>query len=141
MVRLPDDIYRMMSARPAQRVWLTIHDQVVGFDDLATLAGLRPLGPAWVEIDADRALRLLVEILHNDLAYRAEVMPETRAEWLAAEFLSVFGVNDAHYATNSADNWSEPSVGWNPATDFTFDTGLAVVGELGSGLFWVADED
>jgi hypothetical protein len=30
---------------------------------------------------------------------------------------------------------------WTPATGFTFDAGIAVLGEEGSGVYWVADED
>jgi hypothetical protein len=30
---------------------------------------------------------------------------------------------------------------WARATEFTFDAGIAVMGEAGSGVYWVADED
>jgi hypothetical protein len=33
-----------------------------------------------------------------------------------------------------------PDVG-APATEFTFDAGIAIMCEAGSGVYWVADED
>lgn len=34
-----------------------------------------------------------------------------------------------------------PGPCWTPATEFTFDAGIAVMGEAGSGVYWLADED
>lgn len=111
------------------------------FDDVARAAGLAPLGHAWVGVDASRARQFLVSLLHKDLAYKSAVMPEHRAEWLAGEFLGAFGRFDSRFATNSQDMPDEFPFSWTPATDCTFDAGIAIIGESGSGIYWVADED
>lgn len=134
---------RMLRDRPAEHVWLTQVEpgQVQAFDDIARAAGLEPLGRAWVEVDADRALQVLCSLLHKDLAYQHEVMPEHRAEWLAGMFLSAFGRFNSRFATNSHEIPGKSPFTWTPATGQTFDAGIAVIGEAGSGIYWVADED
>lgn len=132
-----------MRERPAAKVWLATCSpgEVVDFDDLARQVGLEPLGDAWVEIDAARAKRLLVALLHRDLAYGSEVMTEPRADWLASEFLGHFGSDDLRFATNTADVPDSSAFAWDPATEFTFDSGVAVMSKRGAGVYWVADED
>jgi hypothetical protein len=85
--------------------------------------------------------QFLAAILHKDLAYKREVMTEHRAEWLAGEFLRTFGKFNSRFVTNSADMPDMFPFCWAPATEFTFDAGIAVMGEAGSGVYWVADED
>lgn len=111
------------------------------FDDLSRLAGLRPLGATWVEFDEVRARRFLVDILRRDLAYGSELAQVRQAEWLAAEFLVAAGPSGARYATNSPDMPHGSGFSWTPASDCTFDAGVAVIGEAGSAIYWVADED
>jgi hypothetical protein len=62
-------------------------------------------------------------------------MPLHRAKWLAGEFIDAFGLYGGRFATNGVDN------GWTPATDYVMDRGLVIIGEIGSGLFWIADDD
>lgn len=133
----------MMRERPAAKVWLLTcaPGEVADFDDLAERAGLKLLGRAWVEVDAARAKRILVALLHKDLAYKSEVMTEHRADWLANEFLGTFGKYDVRFATNTLDVPDTFPFVWEPATEFTFDSGVAVIGEPGAGVYWVADED
>ena len=140
---LDPDVVRMMCDRPACRVWLTLLQpgEAKDLDDVARIAGLEPLGRAWVEVDAARARRLLVAILHKDLAYKREAMTEHRAKWLAGEFLRSFGKSDSRFATNTPDMPDTFPFSWTPATEFTFDAGIAVMGDAGSGVYWVADED
>lgn len=124
-------------------VWLTVLPPGVAcsFDDLARAAGIEPLGRAWIEIDYDDARSLLAGLLHKDLAYSAELMPKHRADWLTLQFLQAFGGFGNRYATNTEPLSSSGSRAWNPATEFTFDAGVVVIGEEGAGLYWVADED
>ena len=131
-----------MRDRPAVQVWLTVlgPGQAQDFDAVAVAAGLQPLERAWVEVDAERAEQVLASVLHKDLAYDAELMLEHRAKWLAAEFLSRFDRHQSRFATNRVE-LAEGASSWTPATDATFDTGLVIAGEAGSGLYWVADED
>ena len=140
---LAPDVAAMMRDRPAREVWLTTlePEEASDFDDVARLAGLEPLGRAWVGVDATRAKQILVAILHKDLAYKSEVMPERRANWLAGEFLRSFGAYNSRFATNSTDMPDAFPFAWTPATPFTFDSGIAVIGDEGSGVYWVADED
>jgi hypothetical protein len=140
---LTPDVVRMMRARPACEVWLTLLQpgEAKDFDDVARVVGLEPLGRAWVEVDAVRAKQFLVAILHKDLAYKREVMTEHRATWLAGEFLHRFGLFNSRFATNSSDMPDTFPFSWTPATRFTFDAGVAAIGEAGSGVYWVADED
>jgi hypothetical protein len=140
---LTDEVTRMMRDRPASGVWLALAEPggAGNFDDLARRAGLQPLGRAWAEVDETHARRFLASILHKDLAYNSAVMPAHRAEWLANEFLSAFGRFERRFATNSPDMPDGSPFSWTSATDFTFDAGLALIGEFGSGIYWVADED
>lgn len=132
-----------MRERPAAHLWLDVieaHDDLT-FDDVADASGLEPLGRGWIEVERQRALEFLTEILHKDLAYKVEVMPEARARWLAEEFLRSFGWHGSRFATNSADSPSTFPFAWTPATEFTFDAGVVVLGSAASGLSWVADQD
>jgi hypothetical protein len=142
-VDLSPEVLRLMHERDSERVWLQLldSDQVDEFDGLAVAAGLRPLGRAWVEVDENRAHEVLTALLHKGLAYKNEVMPAHRAAWLASEFLRAFGHYDLKCATNTSDLPDQMPFGWTPATDNTFDCGLAVIGPLGAGVYWVADED
>ena len=140
---LAPDVVRMMRDRPACQVRLMLLQpgEARDLDEVARIAGLEPLGRAWVEVDAAHARQFLVAILHRDLAYKREVMTEHRAEWLAREFLRSFGKFNSRFATNSPDMPDTFPFSWTPATEFTFDAGIAVMGEAGTGVYWVADED
>lgn len=135
--RLPADVARFMQDLETEKVWLTIlgPGEAETYDDVARVAGIEPLGKAWVEIGRREARALLTGLLHRTLAYCAELMPLHRADWLAGEFIDAFGPYGGPFATNGADR------GWTPATDYVMDRGLVAINEVGSGIFWVADED
>jgi hypothetical protein len=137
------DVTQMMLERSAEQVWLTVlgPGEAQDFDGVALAAGLEPLGRAWVEVNAQRAESVLAALLHKDLAYKSEVMREHTARWLASEFLRGFGRYGSRFATNSSDMPDQMPWSWTPATDATFDSGVVVIGEAGSGIYWVADED
>jgi hypothetical protein len=109
------------------------------YDQLAVVAGLQPLGPRWIEVDSDTARAILASILQLDLAYDVEVMPAPEAQHLAREFVDSLGPT-SRFAVNSV-GWVERPTGWTPATDYTFDAGVAVLSEAGGAIYWVADED
>lgn len=136
-----DRVAGYMRDRPAERVWLH-HDEALraSFDEVAEIAGIQPLGRAWVEIDEWQAEEILVQVLQAGLAYSTVHMPEHRARWLAREFVGFRRNWGTRYATNTdgdpcANGWS-----WTPATDFTFDCGVVAFGPQGSACYWVADE-
>lgn len=139
---LGEDVSRMMRDRTAAQVWLTLLDQSAStFDEVALAACLTPLGRAWVEVDAGRAKRFLAGLLHVNLAYKNELVPKHRADWLADEFIRALGPYNLRFATNSSDLPDTLPYSWTPATDWTFDAGIAVIGETESAIYWVADED
>jgi hypothetical protein len=100
-----------------EQVWLTVllPSEAATYDDVARIAGVEPLGKAWIEISGSEARTLLVGLLHRSLAYQAELMPLHRAKWLAGEFIDAFGLYGGRFATNGVDN------GWTPATDYVMD--------------------
>lgn len=116
--------------------------------ELAREFGLRDAQECYKEICEPDALRLVRRVLHRDLAYDAEIMPEARAAELGERFLAQFGAG-ARFFTNgtfyeerrrlSRSVWSGPS--WEPVTEATFDTGVLVIGPKGAGCVWVEDED
>jgi len=98
--------------------------------DLAREFGLRGDAECYREIDEASARLSIRRLLHRDLAYSAEVMPEQQAEQLTEQFLAQFG-SGARFFTNN----------WCPATNATFDEGVLVMGPDHSGCLWVEDED
>lgn len=139
---LSRDAVRLLQAR-GEWTWLRVVSpvEVSSFDDLARAAGLKPLGDSWVELSAARATALLASVLHRDLAYSSEMMARDQAESLAQEFIASFGVGTPRCATNSNRLPYQSSCGWSPATEHTFDAGVAVLGDEACGIYWVADED
>ena len=133
----------MMRARPAEQIWLTqfAPSEIATFDDAARLSGLDDLGRAWTKVTKVQARAFLAGLLHCDLAYKSEVMPARRAEWLTERFVNSFGLYEAKYATNSPDLPHKLPFSYSPATTDTVDAGIVIIGESGRGLFWVADED
>ena len=98
--------------------------------ELAREFGLRPNASCYRVIDEASARLAMRKLLHRDMAYSAEVMPEQQAEQLTERFFAQFG-NGARFFTNN----------WCSATDATFDEGVLVIGSQQSGCLWVEDED
>ena len=120
-------------------------DALAVVPELAREFGLADDPSNYKEIDAAAAWRLIQLILHQDLAYNAEVMPAGRAAELANQFLVQFSTDGVRFFTNGTFHeargvtWS--GVNWNPVTAATFDTGVLVIGSRVSGCLWVEDED
>ena len=137
-----DVVDRLRGGRRRSDVWIAVDlKEAETFDSVALRAGLKPLGTAWDEVDADFARTLLVELVRADLAYSSERLPRRRAKTIADAFLAHFDIPTSRFASNSSrlpwqDGWS-----WDPATDQTFDAGVVVLGPSVSGVYWVADED
>jgi hypothetical protein len=116
--------------------------------ELARECGLKADPACYKEIDKSAARRLIQLVLHEDLAYRSQIMPADRAAKFADSFLRQFGTG-VRYFTNGLfhEGWHRLSgtvvagPSWDPVTEATFDTGVLVVGELRSGCLWVEDED
>ncbi|HXG11461.1 MAG TPA: hypothetical protein VNK04_17030 [Gemmataceae bacterium] len=110
--------------------------------------GLRDEAGCYKEIDEEAARRLLRLVLHRDMAYNVEIMPEVRAAELADAFLAQFGPGTRFFSNGT---WHLPAVvrpdggvigpSWDPVTSATFDTGVLAIGPEWSGCLWVEDED
>jgi hypothetical protein len=116
--------------------------------DLAREFGLSEEPSLYKEIDEAAARRLVCRVLHRDMAYNAEVMPEPRAAALADAFLAQFGPGTRYFSNGL---WHLPRViradgvvsgpSWDPVTPATFDAGVLAIGHKISGCLWVEDED
>jgi hypothetical protein len=116
--------------------------------ELAREFGLREEVECNKDIDEPDARRLVQMLLHRDVAYNAEVMPEARVTVLADAFLAQFGPGTRYFYNGS---WHMPPVtrpdgvvsgaSWNPVTPATFDTGVLAIGLERSGCLWIEDED
>ena len=102
--------------------------------ELAREFGLRDEPSCYKEIDELAARHLIQSVLHRDMAYNMEIMPEARAAELADRFLTQFGQGTRYFS-----NVDGP--GCHPVTAATFDTGLLAIGPDRSGCLWVEDED
>jgi hypothetical protein len=104
--------------------------------------GFTSFGNSWEPISRGDVLRIWTRILHRDLAYNAEIMPESDAESLAARFFALFDPESAIYLTNCvAAKLDKSGFTWNPITAATFDIGAIVMDANNIGLIWVEDED
>lgn len=110
--------------------------------EVAASHGLRADPTLYVQIDRATARRLLVQLLHREVAYSGVLMPLTRAEALADAFLRETEGPGCRYFTNVVGTTeSVRETSWNPATDATFDMGVLVLTERGSACFWIEEED
>lgn len=108
-------------------------------DRMALALDLTPLGAAWVELTAERALALLSLAIHKDLAYGTKREDAAAAGELATAWLACAGAG-AHLFTNG--NWAPNFTGTsNPIGTATFDLAFANVGPERGALVWIGDED
>lgn len=99
-------------------------------EELAREFGLRSDARCYREIDEASARQSIQRLLHHDLAYSAEVMPERQAEKLTQRFFAQFGAEAKYFTNNEC-----------PVTAATFDEGVLVLSPHLSGCLWVEDED
>lgn len=118
-----------------------ISDQSHSLTTLVAEFQLATDAETYQEIDQQDATKLLTLILHRDLAYNSEIMPESDATLLAQRFLNYVTDGEARYFTNGTFHNPSGGAEWNPATDATFDTGVLVLSSKTSGCLWVEDED
>lgn len=115
----------------------TVPDVLAGF-------GLKPTEEALTEYSAERASEILAALLWKDLAYGCEIMPLTRAQELADDFVHSHPHGTRFFA--NAD-WAaylrerpKAFTFWN-LTPSTFDGGLLALGRDIASCVWVEDED
>lgn len=105
--------------------------------------GLLSSAGIYIEVSALEAESVLRSVLHRDMAYEREIVPLDEAARLAAEFIRQFSFESAKFYTNG--EYGRPrinsSVGWTPATEATFDTGVLMVSPNRIACAWFMDED
>lgn len=95
------------------------------------------------------AEQIVTRILHKDMAYNSEIMPERTAADLGVGFLRAFDDRTASFFTNidysgegralGPSTWAGPD--WNPVTEATFDAGIIAISGSGAACLWIEDED
>lgn len=128
-------------------------DMTALLDAFAADHQLEPLGSGWAEVNEETARWIMVRMLSRGLAYRTEIMDEGRARTLAEGFITACargasGQRHRYYTNGKAvdgpamyDVHLKPMLGWNPATESTFDTGVVMLTRLAIGLMWAEEED
>jgi hypothetical protein len=115
---------------------------------LAVSVGFHPPTHDWRAVEKTRALSILTQVLHRDLAYDAPIMPQKEAHDLARGFLDL--LPDARAFFTNGTWGAQPEVlddkvtrgaSWDPISKATFDAGVICVAERESALLWVEDED
>ncbi len=126
-----------MSARGAKTV-----------PELAREFGLHGELSCYKEIDETAARHLVWRVLHRDMAYNTEIMPDARAAELTDRFLAQFGPGTRYFTNGTWHLLPVAEAGtviagasWDPVTDATFDTGVLAISPECSGCLWVMDED
>jgi len=114
---------------------------------------LEPLGTGWDEVNEETARWIMVRVLSMSLVYRAPIMAEEQARTLTDAFLTACARDTAgqrhRFFTNGKgvdgpamyDVRLRPMLGWNPATESTFDTGVVMLTRQAVGLMWAEEED
>lgn len=141
-----DEIERIRAARSSGEVIGGSRANFVGSVEMfATAFGLRSEPGTYHAVSAGEATALLESVLHRDMAYACEIVPQEIAADLAKDFMSRFPPGSTRFYTNGTygvprvDADSGPC--WQPATDATFDTGVMALGGLLSACVWFTDED
>jgi|GEM_PF-1649121 len=98
------------------------------------------------EIDRDLAQRIIAEFLHEDMAYRAEIMDEKISSGLASDFVSLFSENAKFFSSDDEDfiKFQKREITAHIGggiTGSTFSSGVFVVDENSNGFLLVEDED
>jgi hypothetical protein len=106
--------------------------------------GWNELGGAWMDVDAERAARIVAWLLEHDLAYETSNHEAEAAAQLAAKLVGACGAG--RWCTNGPLVLAHLGVpgmasGWRPLTGATFDSGVIFEGDHEVLIFWVEDED
>lgn len=141
-----DLLERIREARSVGVAIVGIREDFVGSpEDLAAAFGLSAAPGIYRAIPPAEAMAVLEVVLHRDLAYSTEIVPEEQALYLANDFVRLFEPTSTVFYTNGTHGLPQarPNVGpgWQPATDATFDTGVLALGRAISACVWFKDED
>lgn len=117
--------------------------------NVASSFSLSPDVSNYRQIVKSEALEILTLILHKDLAYDGEIMPEESAAALSTTFLQGFEDGSASFFTNTDYTRKDGIFGkqsrlgptWNSVTKATFDAGVIVISKTQCACLWVEDED
>lgn len=123
--------------------------QSAPFPTVASSFSLSPDVSNYHQIVKSEALQILTLILHRDMAYHEEIMPEETAAALSATFLQSFEDESATFFTNADYTRKGGIFGkqgrfgptWYPVTKAAFDAGVIVLSKTQCACLWIEDED
>lgn len=113
--------------------------------EAAVKHGLCETEDCYEQVEREEAQPVIANALHQDMAYKVELVSLELARSLAAEFVAQFEESGTRFYTNGG--WGRPRVdpgvgpSWCPATSATFDTGVIVLSPTKTGCVWFQDED
>ncbi len=108
-------------------------------DAITAEQGFETLGSGWRQMDEAEAREYLVKVLHRTLAYGGEIMSTDKAEYLAAQWMSLTSAPRS-FLTNWT--WHPDGSAWSsPLTSSTLDLAVVAVDEREVVLLCVEDED
>ncbi len=122
-------------------------------DEFIKQDGLVPLKNSWFEVNEETATWILECVLSHDLAYSSPLPSQKRARNLTHQLITlVRGSNPGErirFFTNGKavpgpamyDLSMKHMMGWNTASNATFDSGVVIVSRNRMGMIWVEDED
>ncbi len=106
--------------------------------------GFTGLGEDWAEVDLNLSIKILTEIIRNDMAYKHPLTSSKTAKKLASEFIAIFE-KPFRFFTNG--NLFVPAIIDGVKGEFfsisesTFDSGIVCIDCEKIGILWVQDED
>lgn len=141
-----DVLERIVAARTIGDIIAGVKPGVVArVGEAAAAFGLLDDDAIYSEIAADEAVAVLTSVIHQDMAYHAEIVSRKTAQGLAEAFVGVFDTDGTRFFTNGTFGRPQPAphIGrsWRPATAATFDTGVLVLGPSSFACLWFQDED
>lgn len=142
---LPSICERIAAARGGDLVVRIEQGSVATPSDAARLFGLFDSPDIYVEVSLQEAKAVLLALLVKDMAYGSPLVEPEAASELVDSFFGSFPGDEVRCFTNGEfgkPRTSTPySVGWSPATEHTFDSGVLVLTSREVGCAWFMDED
>jgi hypothetical protein len=109
-------------------------------DRFVEALGFNGIGSGWREITSKAAAKQIKRILHRDLAYSVELMPEKQAEQIAHSFVALLGGAAGRFFTNS-EPMGENCYASTPISSATFCEGIVGFRGPAMAICWAQDED
>lgn len=132
----------LLRKRPGMRIHVQRTRQAK-LQDVIGMFGLTGKADDLLVLTPEQAVHALIPLLHKDMAYSSELMPENEAATLAHELIRHFADADALIYTSG--EWRDEEGGeliyCSPFTGATFDAGFLVRNKVETIAIWFEDED